>query len=130
MDMNNTESREVDYGLVALGSFSQEFLVEYTRLWDGERFPDGRPKVPHATIERIAAVIGSGVGCTGIGRLSESVRGQVDLHPPRSDAVRQSRNDDLHSASSGGKSGGGGRLKGADERRAPSLYLVAAKLCR
>ena len=54
--MNDTESREVDYGLVALGSFSKEHLVEYTRLFEGERFPDGRPKVPDATIKRIASV--------------------------------------------------------------------------
>jgi len=54
--MKNTEPRKVDYGLVDLGSFSRDFLVEYTGLWEGERFPDGRPKVPDSTIERIASV--------------------------------------------------------------------------
>lgn len=52
--MNDTESREADYGLVALGSLSKEYLVEYTKLWEGESFPAGRPKVPDAMIGRIA----------------------------------------------------------------------------
>jgi regulator of RNase E activity RraA len=56
IDMKTTEPRKVDYGLVDLGSFSRDHLVEYTGLWDGERFPDGRPRVPDAIIERIASV--------------------------------------------------------------------------
>ena len=54
--MSSAEPRQVDYKLAALGSFSSEHLREYTNQWDGERFPDGRPMVPDATIERIARV--------------------------------------------------------------------------
>ncbi len=36
-----------------LSGWSREELVKYTPLWKGERFPDGRPKVPDATITRI-----------------------------------------------------------------------------
>lgn len=35
--------------------FPKELLIKYTPLWTGERFPDGRPKVPDAVIERIKA---------------------------------------------------------------------------
>ena len=31
-------------------------LIEYTREWKGERFPDGRPKVPDGIIERMKEV--------------------------------------------------------------------------
>jgi regulator of RNase E activity RraA len=31
-------------------------LTEYTREWNGERFPDGRPKVPDSIIERMKSV--------------------------------------------------------------------------
>jgi len=27
-------------------------MVEYTKAWTGERFPDGRPKVPDSWLER------------------------------------------------------------------------------
>lgn len=39
-----------------VGAFSREELVEYTPLWTGERFPDGRPKVPDDIIERMEKV--------------------------------------------------------------------------
>lgn len=35
---------------------SKEDLIKYTPKWEGERFPDGRPKVPDTIIERMAAV--------------------------------------------------------------------------
>ena len=38
------------------GFFSREQVVEYTPDWKGERFPDGRPKVPDAILERMKAV--------------------------------------------------------------------------
>lgn len=34
----------------------KEELIEYTREWKGERFSDGRPKVPDSIIERMKAV--------------------------------------------------------------------------
>ena len=35
---------------------SKEDLLRYTSLWEGERFPDERPKVPDAIIERMKLV--------------------------------------------------------------------------
>ncbi|HKS96252.1 MAG TPA: RraA family protein [Terriglobia bacterium] len=39
-----------------LGMFSKEQRVELTREWKGERFPDGRPKVPDALLEQLKTV--------------------------------------------------------------------------
>ncbi|HEV2492861.1 MAG TPA: RraA family protein [Terriglobia bacterium] len=39
-----------------LGMFSKEQRVELTREWKGERFPDGRPKVPDALLEELKTV--------------------------------------------------------------------------
>ena len=60
-------ARLVTFGLVAslafaslaeaqVGSFSREDLIELTALWKGERFPDGRPKVPDEILERMKQV--------------------------------------------------------------------------
>lgn len=39
-----------------VGVFSKEDLIEYTPLWKGERFPDGRPKVPDEILKRMKPV--------------------------------------------------------------------------
>lgn len=39
-----------------LGMFSKEQRIEFTREWKGDRFPDGRPKVPDAVLERLKHV--------------------------------------------------------------------------
>ena len=39
-----------------VGSFSKEDLIELTAPWKGERFPNGRPKVPDDILERMKAV--------------------------------------------------------------------------
>ena len=39
-----------------VGVFSKEDLIAYTPEWKGERFPDGRPKVPDDIIERMKKV--------------------------------------------------------------------------
>lgn len=39
-----------------LGMFSKEQRVELTREWKGDRFPDGRPKVPDALLEQLKTV--------------------------------------------------------------------------
>ncbi len=39
-----------------VGVFSKEELLAYTPEWKGERFPDGRPKVPDDIIERMKNV--------------------------------------------------------------------------
>ena len=38
------------------GVFSKDALTAYTPLWKGERFPDGRPKVPDSIIARMKKV--------------------------------------------------------------------------
>lgn len=37
-------------------NLSKNELIEYTREWDGERFPDGRPKVPDDILDRMRHV--------------------------------------------------------------------------
>lgn len=39
-----------------LGMFSSEQRAKFTREWKGERFPDGRPKVPDALLDRLRTV--------------------------------------------------------------------------
>jgi regulator of RNase E activity RraA len=43
-------------GRAQLGMFSKEQRLELTREWKGERFPDGRPKVPDELLKRMATV--------------------------------------------------------------------------
>lgn len=43
-------------GLAQLGMFSKEQREEFTRVWSGERFPDGRPKVPDEVLARFKDV--------------------------------------------------------------------------
>src|ERR1043165_7405341 len=39
-------------GKAQLFHWSKEDMVDYTKGWTGERFPDGRPKVPDGWLER------------------------------------------------------------------------------
>ena len=39
-----------------LGMFSKDQRMEFTRDWKGDRFPDGRPKVPDAVLTRLKNV--------------------------------------------------------------------------
>jgi 4-hydroxy-4-methyl-2-oxoglutarate aldolase len=43
-------------GLAQLGLFTREQRVDFTREWKGERFQDGRPKVPDSILERMKTV--------------------------------------------------------------------------
>ena len=38
------------------GVFDSQQLIKYTPEWKGERFPDGRPKVPDCILKRMANV--------------------------------------------------------------------------
>ena len=38
------------------GVLTRELLIEYTPEWKGERYPDGRPKVPDAILDRMTKV--------------------------------------------------------------------------
>ena len=44
------------YGWAQLGMFTKEQRLELTREWKGERFDDGRPKVPDDLLKRMATV--------------------------------------------------------------------------
>ncbi len=39
-----------------VGVFSKEHVVQYTAQWKGDRFPDGRPKVPDEILQRMKEV--------------------------------------------------------------------------
>ena len=43
-------------GTAQPGVFSRSDLIRYTPEWHGERFPDGRPKVPDAILKRMRQV--------------------------------------------------------------------------
>ena len=45
-----------DSSTAQVGVFSKSDLLQYTPLWEGERFPDGRPKVSDDLLERLKAV--------------------------------------------------------------------------
>src|SRR5205809_5566853 len=38
------------------GILTKELLIQYTPDWKGERFPDGRPKVPDSILQRMKSV--------------------------------------------------------------------------
>jgi len=42
--------------MAQLGMFSKDQLIAITSEWKGERFPDGRPKVPDAVLDKLATV--------------------------------------------------------------------------
>ncbi len=42
--------------IAQLGMFSKEQRMDITRAWTGDRFPDGRPKVPDAVLDRLQDV--------------------------------------------------------------------------
>jgi 4-hydroxy-4-methyl-2-oxoglutarate aldolase len=44
------------YQRAPLGAFTKEHLIEFTHDWEGERFPDGRPRVADDIIERMRQV--------------------------------------------------------------------------
>lgn len=45
-----------DAAFAQLGMFSKEQRLDLTREWKGDRFPDGRPKVPDSTLEGLSDV--------------------------------------------------------------------------
>ena len=42
--------------IAQVGVFSKEDRIKYTPMWKGERFPDGRPKVPDDLLKRMKTV--------------------------------------------------------------------------
>lgn len=43
-------------GYAQLGMFSKEQRINFTRAWTGDRFPDGRPKVPDSMLDQMRTV--------------------------------------------------------------------------
>src|SRR5690349_14910624 len=43
-------------GRAQQGFFTQEDVIKYTPDWNGERFGDGRPKVPDTILDRMKSV--------------------------------------------------------------------------
>jgi len=73
-----------------LWTWTKDQMVEYTKAWTGDRFPDGRPKVPDALIERAK------------GLSSEEINVNFGAAAPAAPA----------DAAAGGAPGGGGRGAG------------------
>jgi 4-hydroxy-4-methyl-2-oxoglutarate aldolase len=46
----------VQSAMPQVGVFTKEELIQYTPQWKGERFPDGRPKVPDELLQRMKGV--------------------------------------------------------------------------
>ena len=66
-----------------VGAFTREHLIEYTADWEGERFPDGRPRVPDDIIERMRNVtLTQAWGtCNGAGYEFQFEGGFTNTHP-------------------------------------------------
>jgi 4-hydroxy-4-methyl-2-oxoglutarate aldolase len=74
-----------------LWTWSRDQMIDYTKAWNGDRFPDGRPKVPDALLERARGLSmeeiminwGSGGPGAGFGRnpYSQYEDGWQVLHP-------------------------------------------------
>ena len=65
-----TESRKT----LSPGFMNREEVLHYSPEWTGERFPDGRPKVPDAILDGcVSRVLGRGVGDLAVRRVQPSI---------------------------------------------------------
>jgi regulator of RNase E activity RraA len=71
-----------------LWSWTKDQMIEYTKAWTGDRFPDGRPKVPDALLQRARGmsseeitVAGGGGRGGGGGGYSQYADGWMVLQP-------------------------------------------------
>ena len=67
------------------GVLTPQQLIEYTPEWKGERFPDGRPKVPDAILDRMKAVTleEAWAVVTGAGFSHQYDDNWVSIHPDK-----------------------------------------------
>jgi regulator of RNase E activity RraA len=67
------------------GVLTRELLIEYTPEWKGERFADGRLKVPDGILERMKKVTleEAWAGVTGAGFGHQYADGWVTIHPEK-----------------------------------------------
>jgi regulator of RNase E activity RraA len=65
------------------GVLTKQQLIEYTPDWKGERFPDGRPKVPDAILDRMKNVTleEAWAAVTGAGFSHQYEDNWVSIHP-------------------------------------------------
>ena len=68
-----------------LGCFTKEDLIKFTPEWNGERFADGRPKVPDDILERmkLVEIEEAWSVCQRAGYIYQFVDGWYNLHPDR-----------------------------------------------
>src|SRR5688572_27895370 len=67
------------------GVLTPQQLIEYTPDWKGERFPDGRPKVPEAILDRMKSVTleEAWAVVTGAGFSHQYDDNWVSIHPEK-----------------------------------------------
>jgi regulator of RNase E activity RraA len=67
------------------GVLTRELLIEYTPEWTGERFADGRPKVPDAILDRMKSVTleEAWAVVTGAGFSHQFDDGWLSIHPDK-----------------------------------------------
>lgn len=67
------------------GIFTKDDLIEYTPEWTGERFPDGRPKVPDSIVERMKSVTLEEAWATlrSAGFTHQYEEGWMQVHPDK-----------------------------------------------
>jgi len=65
--------------------FTREDVIEYTPDWQGERFPDGRPKVPDAILDRMKTVTLEEAWAVlqNAGFMHEYEDGWLSIHPDK-----------------------------------------------
>jgi 4-hydroxy-4-methyl-2-oxoglutarate aldolase len=68
-----------------LWTWSKDQMLEYTKAWTGDRFPDGRPRVPDAMLQRAREMSNEEIlvpgGGRGGGGYSQYADGWMVLHP-------------------------------------------------
>ena len=62
-------------------SLTPEQMMKFTPQWTGERFPDGRPKVPDALIEKVRGLASLDVAISQRGFQSQYVDSLVNINP-------------------------------------------------
>lgn len=67
------------------GFFTRDDVIKYTPDWKGERFPDGRPKVPDAILDRMENVTLEEAWATlqGASFMHQFEGGWVTIHPDK-----------------------------------------------
>ena len=83
-----------------LWTWTKDQMVEYTKGWTGDRFPDGRPKVPDQWLERAKDMSQEEITISGAGGRGGGAGGRGG------DAV--GRGGDTGGRGAGGRGGGGG----------------------